>query len=97
MTWCVSPDVQTYKVCPCEYVVSTKHHADVRDQNILEEVQKKYMHASTSMNQRSPESSVDLTHLNAADDGGGESRVALRAQHDGVHQNKAARHTDNET
>lgn len=31
-----------------------------------------------------------MTHLNAADDGGGESRVVLRAQHDGVHQNEAA-------
>lgn len=33
-----------------------------------------------------------MTHLNAADDGGGESRVVLRAQHDGVHQNEAATH-----
>lgn len=35
-------------------------------------------------------SACEPTDLNAADDGGGEGRVVLRAQHDGVHQNKAA-------
>lgn len=34
-------------------------------------------------------SACELTDLNAADDGGGEGRIVLCAQHDGVHQNKA--------
>lgn len=34
-------------------------------------------------------SQPEMTHLNTANDGGGECGVVLCAQHDGVHQNKS--------
>lgn len=37
-----------------------------------------------------------MTYLNTAHDGGGERRVVLRAQHDGVHENEAAQHSEGE-
>ena len=38
----------------------------------------------------------EIPYLNTTYDGGSECRVALCAQHDGIHQNKAVQHTEGE-
>lgn len=82
------PDIQSQEVGPGEDIVSTNHHSDIRDEDVLQGQslphQRLFFVAIVAFSECEP------TDLNAADDGGGEGRVVLRAQHDGVHQNKAA-------
>lgn len=86
----VLPDVQTEEVSPAEYVVSAKHHPYIGHEDILQE---SYTHLqSWLLFACKGQDQCQTTYLNTAHDGGGECGVALRAQHDGVHQNEAVQH-----
>lgn len=89
------PDIQSQEVGPGEDVVSTYHHPDVRHKDVLQGQKLPLAHISDcSLWLLVGFSAREPTDLNAADDGGGEGRVVLRGQHDGVHQNKAAEQKD---
>lgn len=92
----VLPDIQTKEVSPGEYVVTAKHHSHIGHKDILQESKTESAHTSAVTNLVTLQRTGPLTYLNTAHDGGGECGVVLRAQHDGVHQNEAARHREGE-